>query len=288
MHDNECLVRWRLYPSRFVVTSIGNKNEIHVCQFSGCDTPGRLQGYDMSTTPTDGPVTAGRFSDFSVTIEEGVRELGHNGVHFVMTSLTNAAGDDEFDELLGHVLDDLDDATADGYDLRGDPVLHGYRTLHAAVGRSNRDHVASAENLQRLVKMNGTIPRVNLLVDLHNLVSLKTRLAITAHDLGRVRGNVRLVLTTGRERFVPLSAAGPKPVHPGEYGYVDEAGEMICRMETRQAASTRPDLLTSDCFYIVQGNAATPVSYLRQAASDLVALTTYFCGGVERQLEPAT
>jgi DNA/RNA-binding domain of Phe-tRNA-synthetase-like protein len=240
----------------------------------------------MSTTssPSDVPAAAERFSQFSLTIGEDVRGLGHKGVHFVMSALTNAPCHDEFDELLGHALDDLDDATATGYDVRTDPVLAGYRTLHTAVGRSNRDHVASAENLRRLIKMNGTIPRANLLVDLNNLVSLTTGLAISAHDLERVRGNVRLSLTTGRERFFPHDGAEARPVHPGEYAYVDEAGEVICRMETRQAARTRPVLSTSDCFYIVHGNPATSAAYLRRAASDLVALTQYFCGGRERRL----
>lgn len=240
----------------------------------------------MSTTPSpsDLPTPAGRSPRFSLTIDEEVRGLLPDNVHIVMGGLTNAPGHDEFDELLGHALDDLDDATIGGYDLRTDPLLAGYRRLHTAVGRSNRDHVALAENLQRVVKMNGTIPRANLLVDLPNLISLKTRLAITAHDLDQVHGNVRLSLAMGGEQFFPLNAAEPRQLHPGEYAYMDEAGEVICRMETRQAARTRPGLSTSDCFYIVHGNPAASPAHLRRAASDLVALTRYFCGGQERLL----
>jgi DNA/RNA-binding domain of Phe-tRNA-synthetase-like protein len=234
--------------------------------------------------PAEGSSPDGRFSQFSFTIDEEVLGLGLHGVYFVMGGLTNRRSHDEFDELLEHALDDLDDASTNGYDLRTDSILMGYRDLHSAVGRSNRDHVASAENLQRLVKMNGTIPRANLLVDVHNLVSLKTRLAITAHDLGKVQGNVRLSLTTGRERFFPFISREPKVVHPGEYAYVDEADEIICRMETRQAAATKPELETSDCFFIVQGNRAASADYVREAARELVALTTYFCGGHERNV----
>lgn len=228
----------------------------------------------------------GRFSKFSVSVEDAVLALGVHGVFLVMSDLINRPGHDEFDELLGHALDDLDDATTRGYDLRTDPILMGYRDLHAAVGRSNRDHVASSENLQRLVKMNGTIPRANLLVDLHNLVSLRSRLAISAHDLTRVHGNVRLSLTTGSERYVPVLGQPPKPVHPGEYAYLDEADEIISRMDTRQAAATRPDLDTTDCLFIVQGNRSVSVETVRQAAADLVALTTYFCAGTVRTVDP--
>ena len=241
-------------------------------------------GMSAVPPPADRTSPDGRFWKFSITIDQDVRELGVHGAYLVMGALTNTTGHDEFDELLGHALDDLDDSYGQGYDLRSDPVLAGYRDLHSAVGRSNRDHVASAENLQRLVKMNGTIPRANLLVDVHNLISLRTRLAISAHDLSKVRGNVRLSLTTGRERFHPLSSREPKAVRPGEYAYVDEADEIICRMDTRQAATTRPDLSTSECFSIIQGNPAASPAYVRQAASELVALTTYFCGGFARTI----
>jgi DNA/RNA-binding domain of Phe-tRNA-synthetase-like protein len=236
----------------------------------------------MSTTPpsgADGP-PSGRFAGFSFTIDEEVRGLGVHGAFFIMSGLTNLAGHDEYDELLGAALDDLDG----GYDLKTDPVLKGYRALHTAIGRSNRDHVASAENLHRLVKMNGTIPRANLLIDIHNLVSLKTRLAISAHDLESVNGDVRLSLSTGRERFYPDDAAPARPLHPGEYAYVDSAGEVIWRLETRQAARTRPTLATSDCFYVVQGNPATSAAYVRRAARNLARLVRYFCGGSQRTL----
>jgi DNA/RNA-binding domain of Phe-tRNA-synthetase-like protein len=243
----------------------------------------------MRTTPPpdEGASPDGRFSQFSFTIDDDVLDLGLHGVYFVMGGLTNKRGHDEFDELLGHTLDDLDDAVAKCHDLRMDPILMGYRDLHNAVGRSNRDHVASAENLHRLIKMNGTIPHVNLLVDVQNLVSLKTRLAISSHDLRKVEGNVRLSLTTGQERFFPFASPDPKEVHPGEYAYVDGAGEIICRMETRQAASTKPKLATSECFYIVQGNPAASAEYVWGAATELIAMTRYFCGGYQRTVHPA-
>jgi hypothetical protein len=57
-------------------------------------------------------------------------------------------------------------------------------------------------------------------------------------------------------------------------------------METRQSAATRPDLSTSHCFYIVQGNAAATPAYVRRAANELVTLTKYFCGGHDRTVAP--
>ena len=234
--------------------------------------------------PAEGASSESRFAEISFTIDEQVARLGVTGMYFVMGGLTNLQSNDEFDELLEHALSDLDDAVVNGHDIKTDPTLAGFRQLHAAVGRSNRDHVASAESLLRLIRMNGTVSRTNLLVDIYNLVSVKTRLSISGHDLDKFEGDVRLSLTTGEEKFLPHHADEPKVVPPGEYAYIDAMGDIISRMETRQAAKTRVDLTTTGCFYIVQGNPVTDASSVTRAADELIRVTSEFCGGTVRVL----
>ena len=85
-----------------------------------------------------------------------------------------------------------------------DLILHGFRTLHEKVKRSNRKFPASPEELVRIFTETGRFPRINLLVDIYNLISLKTKLALGAHDVNNIKGNVTLKLTTGSEKFYPL------------------------------------------------------------------------------------
>jgi DNA/RNA-binding domain of Phe-tRNA-synthetase-like protein len=160
-----------------------------------------------------------------------------------------------------------------------DPVLAGFRALHDAVGRSNRRFVASAEALAALFLRKGIVPAINPLVDLYNGVSLETRLSLGAHDLAQLSGDITLRLTRGDERFVPLGTGAPEVVPAGEYGYVDGADEIICRLEHRQCERTKLTRATTDCFYILQGNAATPAALLEAALERLVALSTAHCGG---------
>jgi DNA/RNA-binding domain of Phe-tRNA-synthetase-like protein len=171
-------------------------------------------------------------------------------------------------------------SNADGF--LDDPVLAGFRRLHDAVGRSNKKNVASPENLLATVMANGRLPTVNVVVDIYNLVSLRTRLALGAHDIGEISGDVHLRLTTGSEGFWPLGSERPKPVGPGEYAYVDDRNDVICRLEVRQVERTKITIDTTECFYIVQGNEATDGPYLKAAADELVELTKRFCGGRER------
>ncbi|WP_250282373.1 MULTISPECIES: phenylalanine--tRNA ligase beta subunit-related protein [unclassified Frankia] len=224
-----------------------------------------------------------RCEEITFKAAEEVLGLGLTGVYFVMGNLRNRKDDEQFDSLLAGTLAGLPSFPSNE-DFKSDPVLAGFRDLHTAVGRSNRENVASPENLLRLIRRTGTLPRINLLVDIYNLVSLRTRLALGAHDLAAVDGDIRLTSTTGAERFVPLGATEPKPVPAGEYGYIDGAGEIICRMETRQVEKTKVVLDTTECFYIVQGNRATDASYVWDAANELIALTKEFCGGDERIL----
>jgi DNA/RNA-binding domain of Phe-tRNA-synthetase-like protein len=216
-------------------------------------------------------------------VDERVLGLGLTGVYFVMAGLRNQPDDPRLQPLVAEAVGALD-ALASKDDLKADPILSGFRDLHTAVGRSNRDNIASPENLIRTVQKSGSLPRVNVLVDVYNIVSLRSRLALGAHDLSKVEGDIRLSMTTGTERFVPLGSSEPKPVYADEYAYIDESDEVICRMETRQVEKTKVVLDTTECFYIVQGNKATSPQYVWDAAHTLIALTKEFCGGEERIL----
>ncbi len=168
--------------------------------------------------------------------------------------------------------------------IQADPVLSGFRALHDAIGRSNRKNVASPERLLTLVLQTGGLPQVNLLVDIYNLVSVKTRLSLGAHDLRAISGNVQLRLTDGSETFWPMGSAKPKVVSPGEYAYIDAAHNVLCRLEVRQCEQTKITLGTTDGFFIVQGTARTAETCLHHTASELLALIKRFCGGQARLL----
>jgi DNA/RNA-binding domain of Phe-tRNA-synthetase-like protein len=232
---------------------------------------------------TAGGELSSRFRTVRFSIDAAVARLGVRGAYLAMGGLSNRESDPAFAALRGQVLAEVRTGlTPEG--LRDDPVLAGFRRLHSAVGVSSRKNVAAPENLLRQLLRTGELPRVNLLVDIYNLVSVRTRLALGAHDLAHASGDLRLRLTDGTERFVPLGAPEPKTVAAGEYAYVDEDNEVLCRLEVRQVEKSKVGLDATECFYIVQGNEATGDGLLRAAAEELIALTTRFCGGEARLL----
>jgi DNA/RNA-binding domain of Phe-tRNA-synthetase-like protein len=155
--------------------------------------------------------------------------------------------------------------------IEADPHLAAYRELHERVGARARD-LAAPEALRRMLLRSGSLPRIGPVIDLYNAVSLRTRLALGAHDLDRIDGAVHLRLTTGEERFVPLGRQGPKPVRAGEYAYVDEAGDVLCRLEVRQGDKTKVSPETERCLIVVQGNASLGAEAVERGVAELTRL----------------
>ncbi|MBX9962144.1 MAG: hypothetical protein K2Y35_03760 [Burkholderiales bacterium] len=213
------------------------------------------------------------------SIAEPVRALGVRGAFALLTGLDNVAVDSQAlaawrDSLVTQLRAELTPEL-----LTGDPVLAGFRELHDTVGRSNKRFPSSAEALVGLFLRKRLVPAINPLVDIYNGVSLTTRLSLGAHDLAQVQGDIELRFTAGTERFVRLGATTPEPISPGEYCYLDGSGDVLCRLEHRQCERTKVTTATTDCFYILQGNAATSRELIEATLARLVELTHRFCGG---------
>ncbi|MBQ1355138.1 MAG: hypothetical protein IIY72_01500 [Solobacterium sp.] len=129
------------------------------------------------------------------------------------------------------------------YDYKNDPVFEGFYRLHEKVGVPRRKNIPACENLVKLLLKKQELFAINKAVDIYNILSMRSKLALGAHDIDRFAGNVTLRLTDGSERFVPLGADEPKPVRAGEYSYIDDSNEIICHLEIRQVEK---DKVTED------------------------------------------
>ena len=216
--------------------------------------------------------------DFTFTVSPEVLDLGVKVLTARITGVSNAESHPDFEAHKNVELETVKQKL-EGKFYKEDQVLAGFRDLHTKVGRSNRDYVASPEVLRRLFLERGRFPHINTLVDIYNLVSLKTGLALGAHDIDHVHGNIMLRLTKGDEIFVPLGKTEPMQVFPGEYGYIDDANNIICRLEVLQVEPTKVTVESKDIFLIVEGNVNTEMEYVRQGAEEVCRLITKFCGG---------
>lgn len=217
------------------------------------------------------------------SVADKVTALGWTGICFRMDGLRNRESDLEFQQLKAETIRNIL-PTLTREKIKSDPVLAGFKRMHEAIGHSNRETVAAPEALLNMLLRTGNLPQINLLVDIYNLISVETRLALGAHDVNLIPGRVEVRFTDGTEKFVPIGTAKPKKVRAGDYAYIDGDNEILCWLEVRQVEKTKVTLETTDCFYIIQGNAETNADYLYSAASRLIELTKRFCGGTETMI----
>ncbi|MBN2069423.1 MAG: hypothetical protein JW739_07285 [Opitutales bacterium] len=155
--------------------------------------------------------------------------------------------------------------------INGHPYLLGYRELHTSIGKSNKKFIASSENLLSYVLKKQNLPSINAIVDLYNAVSIKYMLSMGGHDMDKIEGGMHLRISKGKEMFNGLGSEVPIELPQGEYGYFDQSGDVLCRMDVKQSIKTLIDLKTSNCLLVLQGNAAMPWEHVVEAANEISA-----------------
>jgi len=145
-----------------------------------------------------------------------------------------------------------------------------YRDLHARIGKTGRQYLPSPESLFKQIFRRGGCRAIEPLVDACSLVALRTRVSIGAHDLARLSLPVRLARTVGDESLLPIGESAPLPLGAGEHAYRDAGGQMLGRMEIRQAAPICIGPATRDVLFIVQGHRALGAEVLRATAAELL------------------
>jgi len=206
-----------------------------------------------------------------LVIDPEVAELGVVATYLVVTNLRNRKSDAEFERHKTEACKRLREEYTEAF-VRDDPVIAGFRELRRRIGRSARKYPCSIEGLISSLVRTGGIPSINLAVDMYNLVSLETRLTLGAHDLDRVAGDITLRMARGGESFVPLGGGKLETVAAGDYHYVDEGGEVLCRLDYRQGDKTKVTLDTRRCLFIIQGNPNTPMASVEAARDQLGGL----------------
>ena len=218
-------------------------------------------------------------------VEKAVLDAGVKIVFVVIQGLDNSKESYEWHAHREVLLNDLLERYKD-VDVHQDPILEGFNLLHDHTGVKRRKNIPASENLIKLLQKHGSLTYINKVVDIYNLISLDSKLALGAHNIDRVGGNVTLRFTDGTERFVPLGQTEPVAINPHEYSYIDDSNEVLCRLEIRQVQKTLVDETARNVFYIVQGNDATSDELLLQTAQKNIDLTTQYCGGVGEIIIP--
>jgi DNA/RNA-binding domain of Phe-tRNA-synthetase-like protein len=159
------------------------------------------------------------------------------------------------------------------------PEVGAFQEILRKVGIKPRKVQPSVERLLSFALKRGELPAVNSLVDAYNLVSIRSLCSLGAHDLDRMTLPVTLRPLTGAESFTPLGQNQPVTVSPGEFGYVDGAGRVLCRLDVLQADFSKVTTQTVNALLIIEGTAAHASEVLRAAFTEAMERVRRHCGG---------
>jgi DNA/RNA-binding domain of Phe-tRNA-synthetase-like protein len=151
------------------------------------------------------------------------------------------------------------------------PALAGYRALHAERGKTGRQYLPAPESLLKRLFTRGEWRPLDPLVDAYTLVSLRTLVSIGAHDLARLSLPINLTPTVGGESLLAIGDTTAQRLGANEYCYRDSRGQVLGRMECRQAQATQVRASTCDVLFILQGHAQLGGPALHAAATQLLA-----------------
>lgn len=220
----------------------------------------------------------------TLTVSDDVRALAPGFTHVAIEAhgLVNGPSNEA-----GSVL--LDDAARrlaarlDGRAPHEDPHMAAWRQVYTAFGSKPSRTRNSAEALAKRALSDAGLPRINLLVDLYNAVSVAHLIPVGGEDIDRIEGDMRLIRATGEEDFVTVAGGAETVEHPdtGEVVWRDDMGVTCRRWNWRQGPRTRLTEETTSGVFLLESLAPMPVAEVAAAAAELAGLLAEFSPGAD-------
>ena len=172
--------------------------------------------------------------------------------------------------------------------VRSSAEVASFREIHRQVGARPKKQPPSVENLYKYLLKRSDLPPINNLVDAYNLVSLRSRCSLGAHDVDCITLPVTLSLLTGQEAFIPLGAEDPVTVPAGEFGYVDAENRLLCRLDVVQADFSKVTTDTHRALIIIEATNSHNSSQIQQAFDEVVHWAQLECGASVKTIQKPT
>lgn len=151
--------------------------------------------------------------------------------------------------------------------------LAAWRRAFAAFGVKPTQYRSSAEALLRRLTKRGSIPSINLLVDIGNLLAVRYGLPVAVFDQAPVSGGTVVRFATGVERFTDIATGERSDPEAGEVVFVDDAGLVSARRWCwRQSAESGARPETSEVLVTIEALHRGAEAATAAALEDAVAL----------------
>ena len=136
-------------------------------------------------------------------------------------------------------------------------TIQGYMDLLQKVGRSVKKNPPTALALIRNIQHRRSIPHINSIIDIYNVETLNSLLAIGGHDFNKINEYIEFTVAQKEDVFLPISST-EKHVAETDYVYRDKNGIMAW-LDVRDGENYKFDNKTKNAIFIIQGNINTSV-----------------------------
>jgi len=147
-----------------------------------------------------------------------------------------------------------------------------WRNAYLKFGVKQRVARSSYESLLRRCEKG--VPRIDLITDLYNYISIKHRLPIGGEDFSKYSGKPKLMIADGDENFETVLEGNPHIEHPdkGEVIWSDDLGVTCRRWNWRQCTRTHLNTETEDALFIFDGLGGNGGIKIKEASEELIEL----------------
>lgn len=164
------------------------------------------------------------------------------------------------------------------------PNVAAWRKVFKSFGVDQTKIRSSAEALIRRVQRGESIPEINGIVDVYNLISIKHILPMGGQDALMVKGGVELRLAKQGETFIRLGASEPEGVDEGEVVYADEEKILCSKWNYRDCEQAKITENTKEFVLFVDGAPGIGREYVEKATRDLAEHLNKYVKGCEARV----
>ncbi|MFE9432481.1 B3/4 domain-containing protein [Streptomyces sp. NPDC006640] len=218
----------------------------------------------------------------TLTVSDEVRALAPGFTHVVVEAdgLVNGPSTDATSALLDDAARRLAERLG-GRPPHEDPHMAAWRETYTAFGSKPSRTRNSAEALAKRALADAGLPRINVLVDVYNAISVAHLIPVGGEDTDHIRGAMRLVRATGDEDFVTVAGGEETVEHPdaGEVVWRDDTGVTCRRWNWRQGPRTRLTERSASAVFLLESLAPMPVADVESAGAELAELLAKFSPG---------
>ncbi|MBT3292969.1 hypothetical protein HN512_00765 [Candidatus Peregrinibacteria bacterium] len=194
----------------------------------------------------------------------------------IATDIDNSCKSPEIEEMLRNEEESITKRLdIDSY--RDNPKLSALQEVHRSFGNNPNKFPPSIQGLVKRILKGGSLPIINPIVDLYNIISLRHLVCAGAEDFDTCSGDIQLDYANGTESFIPLGENVEDPPKEGELVYKDDIGVICRKLNWREGDRTKITDGTKNALIVLEGFSPFAKEDLEQALNELSEYLIKYC-----------